>query len=440
MEKLVLEAIHNFKLLDGVKHITVALSGGADSMSLLYVLVSLKDNLGIEVSAAHFNHMIRGEEAYRDERFVESVCERLGVELITEHGDVPAYAAEHRLSTELAARKMRYRFFERINRGAVATAHTASDNLETVIFNLTRGTSLKGLCGIPPKRGIFIRPLILCTRDDVEEYCAKNSVEYVTDSTNLSDDYSRNKIRHGIIPLLKEINPSVEHSVIRTAMSLREDDAFINTAVDNYYFSHLNSDGDLDVSDYADFSPAIVKSALKRLFEAKSADMLDNRHINLIFDLLKSGGRINLPGKMCGEVEDSLLKFFPADEKQQENVIFSVQTSIADNNLFKKGQKVNNLLLKNSLDCDKIIGKSVVRTRQPGDCIRLKNRGATKTLKKLYNEYHIPLWLRDSLPVISDDKGVIWIYGIGVAERCAVTDKTEKIIRIITVEQDKNAF
>ena len=104
MEKLVLEAIHNFKLLDGVKHITVSLSGGADSMSLLYVLVSLKDKLGIEVSAAHFNHMIRGEEAYRDERFVESVCERLGVELITEHGDVPAYAAEHRLSTELAAR------------------------------------------------------------------------------------------------------------------------------------------------------------------------------------------------------------------------------------------------------------------------------------------------------------------------------------------------
>lgn len=440
MEKLVLEAIHNFKLFDGVNHITVALSGGADSMSLLYVLVSLKDKLGIEVSAAHFNHMIRGEEAYRDEHFVESVCERLGVELITERGDVPAYAAEHRLSTELAAREMRYRFFERINRGAVATAHTASDNLETVIFNLTRGTSLKGLCGIPPKRGIFIRPLILCTRDDVEEYCEKNAVEYVTDSTNFSDDYSRNKIRHGIIPLLKEINPSVEHSIIRTAMSLREDDAFINAAVDKYYSSHINSYGDLDVSDYADFSPAIVKSALKRLFEAKSASTLDNRHINLIFELLKSGGRINLPGKMCAEVKNSLLKIVPSDRKIQNNTVFHVQTSIADNNLFKKGQKVNNLLLKNSLDCDKIVGKSVVRTRQPGDSIRLKNRGATKTLKKLYNECHIPLELRDYIPIISDDKGVIWIYGIGVAERCAVTDKTEKILKITTVEQDKNAF
>ena len=430
MEKLVLEAIHNFKLLDGVKHITVALSGGADSMSLLYVLVSLKDKLEIEVSAAHFNHMIRGEEAYRDERFVESVCERLGVELITERGDVPAYAAEHRLSTELAAREMRYRFFERINRGAVATAHTASDNLETVIFNLTRGTSLKGLCGIPPKRGIFIRPLILCTRDDVEEYCEKNAVEYVTDSTNLSDDYSRNKIRHGIIPLLKEINPSIEHSVIRTAMSLREDDAFINTAVDNYYFSHLNSDGDLDVSDYADFPPAIVKSALKRLFEAKSADTLDNRHINLIFELLKSGGRINLPGKMCGEVKNSLLKIVSSDRKIQNNTVFYVQTSIADNNLFKKGQKVNNLLLKNSLDCDNIIGKSVIRTRMPGDSIRLAGKGCTKSLKKLFNELKIPQDERDTLPVMADDKGVVWIYGVGVAARCAVTKKTERVMII----------
>lgn len=440
MEELVLKAIQNFNLIEGVKHITVALSGGADSMSLLYVLVSLQEKLGIEVSAAHFNHLIRGDEAYRDESFVKSVCEQLGVELISERGDVPAYAAKHRLSTELAAREMRYRFFEKINRGAVATAHTASDNLETVIFNLTRGTSLKGLCGIPPKRGIFIRPLILCTRDDVEEYCAKNDVEYVTDSTNLSDDYSRNKIRHGIIPQLKLINPSVEHSVIRMSTALREDDDFINTAVDRYCFSHLNSDGNLDVSDYENFSPVIVKSALKKAFEAKSTATLDNRHINLIFELSKGGRRINLPGKMCAYVEDSLLKITPVNEKQRENVTFSVQTNIVDNNLFKKGQKVNNLLLKNLLDCDKIVGKLVVRTRLPGDSIRLKNRGATKTLKKLYNECHIPLELRNSLPVISDDRGVIWICGIGVSERCAVTDKTEKIFRITVDRQDKNAF
>ena len=188
IENSVLSAIEQFSLLDASKNITVALSGGADSVALIYALYRLREKLGITLSAAHLNHMIRGEEALRDEEFVKKLCKKYEIPLFCERTDVPAFAKIQGLSLETAAREVRYGFLERVNCGVIATAHTASDNLETVLFNLSRGTALKGLCGIPPKRGIFIRPLILASRSEIEDYCKKNNLDFVTDSTNLSDD------------------------------------------------------------------------------------------------------------------------------------------------------------------------------------------------------------------------------------------------------------
>ena len=177
MEEKILNAVKRFSLLSCGESVTVALSGGADSVSLLFALLQLQKKLGISVSAAHFNHMIRGAEADRDEAFAREFCERLGVPFTAGRGDVPQYAAENRISEETAARLLRYAFLEKAD-GLVATAHTASDNFETVLFNLTRGAALGGLCGIPPKRGKFIRPLLFCTREDIEEYCRESSRIY----------------------------------------------------------------------------------------------------------------------------------------------------------------------------------------------------------------------------------------------------------------------
>ena len=201
MKSQVLKAIERFSLLDN-RNITVALSGGADSMALLSVLLEIKGEFSLNITAAHFNHRIRGAEADRDEAFVKEYCEKKGVELFLGSGDVPSYAKEQGLSLELAARELRYEFLKSVSKGNVATAHTASDNAETVIFNLTRGSGAEGLCGIPPKRDIFIRPLILATREQIEEYCKENDIPFVNDSTNFCDDYTRNKIRHNVIPVL----------------------------------------------------------------------------------------------------------------------------------------------------------------------------------------------------------------------------------------------
>ena len=428
MEKSVLKAIERFSLLENTKEVTVALSGGADSMSLLYAFFNLKERLGISLSAAHLNHMIRGEEALRDEEFVKKQCKSLKVPLFCERIDVPAYAKEHKMSTELAAREVRYDFLSRVSRGAVATAHTASDNLETLLFNLTRGSALKGLCGIPPKRGIFIRPLILCTRAEVEEYCEKNGIRYVTDSTNLSDEYTRNKIRHNVIPVLKQINPSAEKAAVRTAAELSEDNLFLEKCADKYLSDNI-SGGGLDVSELPE--APIAKRAIKRFAEMTDTELtLDNMHILEIYKICGGGGRTGLPLGYSAEVKDNKLFITNRSGKNSSNFKFDVHIERRINDLFTNGEKINNLLLNNSLDCDKIIGKSVTRTRLPGDSIRLAGRGCTKSLKKLMNELSIPPELRDSLPVIADEAGVIWIYGIGVAQRCAVTKNSAEVLII----------
>lgn len=434
MENSVLKAIEDFSLLDGSKSITVALSGGADSMALLYVLHSLKDELEIELSAAHLNHMIRGEEAFRDEEFVKEQCEILGVPLYTERIDVPKIAAFKKISTELAAREARYEFLKRVSKGSVATAHTASDNLETIIYNLTRGTALKGLCGIPPKRDRFIRPLILSTRAQIEEYCEQNNIPFVTDSTNLTDEYTRNNIRHNVIPVLKGINPSVEKAAIRTATALSEDDAFLEELAQKFICDNA-ANGGLKVSNMP--SSAVFKRAIKQFANMENSELsLDSYHIGEIIKISEKGGKTSLPLSMLAIVENGILRFLKEGETDLQKQ-FYVETQVKANDLFNNGEKINNLLLNNLLDCDKIMGKSVLRTRQSGDKIRLSGRNCTKTLTKLMSELNIPINERDKLPLIADDNGVIWIYGIGVAARCAVTKKTKQIM-IIKASDVKN--
>lgn len=434
MKKTVLKAVNEFSLFGDYSNptVTVALSGGADSMALLNVLLELKEELGISVEAAHFNHLIRGEEAERDEAFVKSECERLGVKLYIGRGDVPKFAKEKGISLETAAREMRYDYLNRINKDFIATAHTASDNLETVLFNLARGSAIDGLCGIPPKREIFIRPLIMATRSQVEEYCEGNSIPYVTDSTNLSDDYTRNKIRHKVVPILKEINPSLEKTVTRMTDSLKQDSIALEKLAEEFLGNNVTDKGYLSLKNFASLDSATSSRVIKKYIETVSNGLkLETVHIKSVLSVINSKGKISLPNKYTAISENDVLRIAKSCE-DVENTEYKVELRETDDNFLISQQNVNNLLLKNALDCDKIIGQCVVRTRKTGDSIRLKNRGCTKTLNKIYNESNVPKDERDRIPVIADEKGVIWIYGIGVAHRCAVSENSKRIIMINT--------
>ena len=207
--------------------VVAALSGGADSVSLLYALKQLEGQLGITVSACHINHHIRGGESDRDMRFCEELCAGLDIPLTIREADVPSLQQKHE-SLEECARRVRYAFFEEVSCGKkLATAHNSNDCAETVLLNMMRGTGLKGLCGVPPVRGNIIRPLIYCTRADVEEYCCENGLSWVTDSTNLDVDYTRNRIRRIILPEMLRINGSLFSTMNRMEHSLRADSEFL---------------------------------------------------------------------------------------------------------------------------------------------------------------------------------------------------------------------
>lgn len=220
-------AAAEYQMLQKGDAVVAALSGGADSVSLLHALCALSEELGITVSACHVNHHLRGEEADADMHFCEDLCGKLGVELRVFEAEVASMQRRHE-SLEECARRVRYDFFAEVSAGKkLATAHNANDCAETVLLNLMRGTGLKGLCGVPPVRGNIIRPLIFCTRGEVEEYCRSSGLEWVTDKTNLSTDYTRNKVRHIILPEMLNINGSLFSTMTRMECSLREDSDYL---------------------------------------------------------------------------------------------------------------------------------------------------------------------------------------------------------------------
>ncbi len=424
MKEKVLKAIEDYDMLKGVTEVTVALSGGADSVALLCCLYSMREQLGISVFALHLNHNLRGEESYRDEMFVRNLCNKLGVELTVQSADINEISKNTGESTELAARRVRYEFFEKEKHGIVATAHTASDSVETVIFNMTRGTALRGLCGIPPVRDGYIRPLIYCTRQDIEDYCSSNNLEFVNDSTNFTDEYTRNKIRHNVVPVLRDINNSLESAVTRMSAALREDNSFLEQETEKQFFATVSKTG-IDVSKLKEMHPAIAKRVLKRYFENSFTASLDSVNLDLLYKTaLGTIGATVLPSGVSAVVNNGFLSF-----SDGENIPdFTFEVEIKKENI----KKVNSLLLNNCIDCGKIVGELMVRTRLPGDKIRLNKRGITKSLKKLFNEMKTPSSERELIPVISDQKGLVWVYGAGVDERVKVDKNTENVFIIDT--------
>lgn len=430
MKEKILKAIEEFGLLLSVASVTVALSGGADSMALLYALNDISKEFGFELSAAHFNHKIRGAEAERDEQFVKRQCEILGVKLFVGSADVPKFASEQHLSLELAARKLRYDFLNGIKTDAVATAHTATDNTETVLFNLARGSGLKGICGIPPKRDNFIRPLILCTRRDIEEYCSLKKIPFVTDSTNLCDDYSRNKIRHNAVPVLREINPALETAVSRAVQSFAQDSDFLEKSAAAELEKRLLNN-ELSIENFSKLHRAVAIRVLRGFYEKTVGVSPDFLHLRELYGIAVSGGRVSVSGGKFAVSLNGKLGICDEAEFSARNR-YCAEISEKVNDLFKKGEKVNGLFLKNAIDCDKIVGKLVVRTRMPGDKIKLSEGSGTKTLKKLFCEKKVPVSERESVPVAADENGVVWVFGQGTALRCRVDENSKKIFIIKT--------
>ena len=392
-----------YRMIEPGDHIICAVSGGADSVALLFGLYLLKDKLKIQLSAAHFNHRLRGEESDRDEAFVRDFCDGYQIPLFVDSGNVIA----GKKGLEAAARDARYAFLRSLP-GKIATAHTADDNAETVLLHLVRGTGLKGLGAIAPVNGNVIRPMLAVPRQDVEDFLSEYYLPHITDSSNETDDFLRNRLRHHVMPLLTAENPRLAENLSAMALRLRQDEqALSELAV---------IEGAPKVEQLRAMPAAVRARALERFLKESGVREPEASHIQLAESLVFSenpSAEAHFPGGI------TIARNYNILEKKEEppQTDHELECSAAED-------------IVNTADTFTVRpqGTVYVRSRQAGDTIRLP--GGTKSVKKLFIDKKIPATRRPLVPIICDDLGILAIGGIGVNLDRAATELPATRIRI----------
>lgn len=429
MIEKVKSTIEKYKMLEKGERVCVALSGGADSIALT---LALKE-LGYDVFCVHVNHNLRGEESDRDEAFCKSFCEENGLTLFVSSVDVKGCCLEKKLSLEEGARELRYQELSKLSCGfKIATAHNLNDNLETTLFNLTRGCGIKGLKGIPCVRDRLIRPLLFVSRSEIEAYLKEKGQDFVVDSTNLSDDCSRNIIRLNVIPELLKINPGLLGTYIHELSVFSSLESFFESETEKAFSESKTEKGyDLKIGSEA-LTSGVISKALNENGFSSGFDKIEK-----IKSIISDGGKVELEKGRYAIVKSEVLSFF--DESENEKLFVEINGE-GGYRFFDKTviitklsrfdiSSYNNCELKYILDADKIFGSFGLRSYFGNEKIRLFKKDITQTVKKLIAKSEN----KNREAVLCDGQGPIFVEGFGVAERaCADTDtKTAYRIEII---------
>ena len=415
MQNKLLTFIREQNLVQPGDRIICAVSGGADSMALLGAMWNLKEKLDIQVEAAHFNHHLRGAESDRDEVFVLSFCRTHGI--VCHIGGDQVEAGEKGL--EAAAREARYCFLQSLP-GKIATAHTADDNAETLLMHLIRGTGLKGLGGIAPKRENILRPMLTVTRREVLAFLEAEQIPYVTDSSNETDDYLRNRIRHHMMPLLYGENPGISENLSATALRLRQDEEILDT------MTQLTT----DIPSLRNLPAPLQTRVLGKLLVSFGVKEPEAEHIRLLRKVVHSANPSAygvFPGEiLVGRQYDTLVKLDVLPTLGEYLLTCPSETLIPELGLCvicrKPSESAEGMLLR--------AGETLLlRSRRAGDKLRLP--GGTKTLKKLFIDKKIPVWERERIPVLADDDGLVAVMGIGPDCRCKENPNWEILFEML---------
>ena len=428
-------------LLEEGSTVLVGVSGGADSTALLKVLLAL----GFRCIAVHCNFHLRGAESDRDEQFVTDLCRSLGVELITCSYDTTSYARQKGISIEMAARELRYADFERImqERGAsaICIAHHRDDSVETVLLNLTRGTGLRGLTGIKPRNGNIIRPLLCVSRQEIEDYLKETDQPYITDSTNLETDYTRNKIRLELLPLMRRINPSADSSIESTALHLQQAYAFYSDAIKQAYDKVVSEDGDSLTISISKLRETPSPQAL--LFEILSPLGFNDAQITDIASSLDSQTGTQFASATHQIIKDRdafIVSLLGA--KASTNVAFyakdgvsvdlpdgrtlSVRTVSADTPI-SKDQSVA------TFDADLIDGPLLIREWKEGDWFIPFGMKGRKLVSDFLTDCKISATARKQQLVATHNNDIIWVVGLRSDNRYRIDKNTTQQL-ILTIK------
>lgn len=466
MKKKVLKYISDNSMIQRGDKVLVALSGGPDSVCLLHILCSLRDELNIEVFAAHVNHLIRGDEAFADEDYAKSLCESLNVDFFVKRVEVEKIAKEKSISTEMAGRDERYSFFdeikEKIGINKIAIAHNANDQAETLIMRIMRGTGLEGLVGIRPIRdGLYIRPILSLTREEIENYCEINNLDPRIDKTNLEELYSRNKVRLKMIPFIKDnFNSDIINTLNRLAYSASVDSDFIDGVVEEKYkeFCICNKDGVvINANAFLEKEAILTRIIRKALMDVSGA--FNNFEMKHIYDVInlqkgKTGRRLDLTNKIIAineycnihiakdefinkQNQDELFKLNVENLIKSEKISIdfnsdSLSFEIVDNNGkidFSKDTNVKYF----SFDGVETIN---IRTRVNGDKMIPFGFKGEKKLKDIFINSKIPKEQRDKVSIIEFDSDIAWAVGVRTSELFKISKKNKKLLKISCVRKE----
>lgn len=450
--------IYRYKMVKRGCKVLAAVSGGPDSVALLHILCLLKDELGISLHVAHLNHMFRGAESEEDALFVAGMAERYGLPATVEARDVPAYRDQHRLSGQVAAREVRYRFLRetagKVGASRIALAHQADDQAETVLINFLRGTGLTGLKGILPVReGLYIRPLLNVRRFEIERYCSKMKLSFRQDYSNLRTCYFRNKVRLKLIPLLeKEYNPALILSLLRLSEICREEDSYLEEqAAKAFQGCLLEKDRGrvvLSLDGLREMPLAVRRRVLRWAWQALNGipKNLAFKHVEAVLDLIQAGqtgSRAVLPGNVTATRSYNTVEFTVEPEKPEvpdyiypvnvpgSTYIPEIGCTIYAKLLHRTCHNPKSLPSTEALlDFDKLPPQIFVRRRKEGDVFKPLGQASELKLKDFFIKQKIPRKKRDRVPLVCTPDKIIWVGGIRTGESYKVDEKTVNVLHL----------
>ena len=462
--------------------VIAGVSGGADSVCLLFILCRLQKKMGFEVKACHVNHGIRGEAADADEAYVKKLCGKLGVACRFFHENVELIARKRKQSSEEAGRAVRREAFEIMCREdggtKIATAHHRDDNAETMLLNIARGTGLKGLCGIRPVQGRWIRPLLDLDRDQIENFLMEQGIVWCTDATNEEDVYTRNRIRHNILPTLKsQVNEGVVRHLDELSAQAREVWEYLESGTEAAWKRCVKvQDGGsteeiserrnrykkllIEGSRFEEEMPAVQKLLIKECLSAVRGSEKDigSAHLHAVMELFgrQCGRRVNLPGNVTAErtyhgivIGRELEPGHTADRAEEIRLnipgvtelpdkIHKVICRFVDISEAGKAKEIPQKSYTKWIDYDIIKCNLSVRTRRSGDYLVVDDKGSSQKLKSWFINEKIPKEERDEMLLVSDGQHIVWIPGHRMSRACQISNRTEKILEIKITEDKKN--
>jgi len=436
--------------------VVVGVSGGADSLALLHILKRLSSDFRFNLVAAHLNHMLRGDDAEKDEEHVASICKNWEVTCFIKRTDVRELANELKISEEEAGRKARYEFFKELMRvikaDKLALAHHKDDRVETILHNFIRGTGTQGLKGINYIRdGFVIRPLLDVSKIEILSYCNEENISYREDLSNNDQSYTRNRLRHGLIPFIQDnFNPNIAETILRMSDVLGEEDDFLRQYCGELLptlFSYEKNKAKVILDRFNPLRLALKRRLLRMVILGFMGEFscIELVHIENIINMLanaKQGASFKLPGKIRVDIAYGNA-FISADSKKPVNDSFEHSLNLPGSVLIHEvniritaGYKEKNQILygKNPvyIDADKLKSSLVIRSRRTGDRFKPLGMSSYKKLKEFFIDWKVPREERDLIPLITDGCNIVWVAGYQINEDYKVTDKTARVLELRT--------